>query len=223
MKRIITFILVVISLLSMSIPCFAAESKEAIECPVYAKYHSSNIELYTTIIENGKGTLIVEDGDCFTVYLEEKYDGYKLVVHPITQSDSEAFAWLENCILDNITDFLAYDIYLLNPKKERVELPNETLIQVTTSKKNDNVIGLSCLGTTTIINASLKDGVLTFRSSENATYYCVHKKDTITDTDTDINSPQTGDNSNIQLWIALMITSMVMLIVTTRKYRTIQK
>lgn len=216
MKRVITFILVIFSLLSTSITCFAAESEEVVECPVYAKYHSSNIELNTTIIDNGKGTLTNQDGSLFVLNFEDKYNGYVLVIHPITEKDTEAFSWFKSCVPNSVEEFSSYDIYLLNDRKERVELPDNTSIQISASSRDDFIMGLTYSGETFIITTTYKDSQLKFKSSERAHYYLRCRKSV--NTNVDIDSPQTGDTSNIHLWIVLMFASLVMLIITSKKY-----
>lgn len=223
MKRVITFILVIFSLLSTSITCFAAESEEIVECPVYAKYHSSNIELNTTIIENGKGTLANQDGSSFILNFEDKYNGYVLVVHPITEKDTDAFAWFKSCVPNDVVDFSSYDIYLLNSKNERVELPDNTLVQISASGRNDFILGLSCLGKTSAISTTYEDSKLKFNSSEELNYYlrCRKSTDAIIDTD----SPQTGDTSNLGFWLMCLFVSGVMsfiLIFNTRRHYLIE-
>lgn len=221
MKKVITLILVIFSLLSASTTCFAAESEQVVECPVYAKYHSSNIELNTTIIENGKGTLTTQDGSSITVLLDDKYDEYVLVVHPITEKDKDAFVWFKSCVPSDIVEFSSYDIYLLNAENKRVELPNNTLVQISVSERNDFILGLSCSGKTSVISTTYEDGKLKFNSSEESNYYLICSKSI--DTDVDIDSPQTGDMANIHLWIVLLVASLLMLIITTRKYWTVRK
>lgn len=221
MKRVITFLLVIFSLVSTSITCFATESKEVVECSVYAKYHPSNVELNTAIIENGKGTLTNRDGSSFIVELEEKYNGYMLVVHPITENDKDAFAWFRRCVPNNVVDFSPYEIYLLNSENQREELPNNTLIQISVSNRSDFILGLSYSSEIVVINTTYKDGKLIFNSSSRSNYYLICRK--TVDTNVVVDSPQTGDTSNIHLWIVIFAISLIMLIITTRKYRVIRK
>lgn len=221
MKRVITLILVIFSLLSTSITCFAAESEEVVECPVYAKYHSSNIKLNTTIIENGKGTLTTQDGTSLIVYLQEQYNGYMLVVHVTTENDKDAFAWFKSRVSDDVVDFIPYEIYLINFEDKRVELPNNTLIQISASNRSDFIIGLSYSGETSVINTNYKDGKLIFKSTEQSNYYFICSKSVVTNVDA--KSPQTGDTSNIHLWIVLFVISLILLIITTRRYRVVRK
>lgn len=190
MKRVITFLLVILSLLSNTITCFAAESEEVDECPVYAKYHSSNIELNTTIVENGKGTLTNQDGSSVIVDFEDKYNGYVLVVHLITENDKDAFAWFKSCVPNDVVDFSPYEIYLLNSENERVELPNNTSIQISVSNRSDFIVGLSYSGETSDINTTYKDGNLTFKSSEQSNYYLRCRKSVGTDVDADLPQPE---------------------------------
>jgi hypothetical protein len=195
MKRVITFLLVIVSLVSASITCFAAESREAVECPVYGKYHSSNVDLHTAVIKNGKGTLTDSEGALFVVELNRKYNGYTLVVHPITESDEEAFAWFQSCVADDAVDISPYEIYLLNPNQERVELPNRTSIQVSVSDQSDSIMGVSYSGEASVIDSTYKSGKLTFKSTGQSNYYLICEK-----SDGGVDSPPTEDTSKTHLW-----------------------
>lgn len=211
MKKVITFLLMIFTLLSTSVTCLAAGSRKVVECPVYAKYHSSNIELNTTIIKSGKGILTTQDGSSIAVFLDGKYDEYVLVVHLITEKEKDAFEWFKNCVPSEIVEFSAYDIYLLNSENDRVELPDNTLVQISVSNRKDFMLGLSCLGTTCVITTTYEDGKLKFNSSEESNYYlrCRNINDMIVDTD----SPQTGDTMSLRFWLVCLFASAVVLII----------
>lgn len=219
MKRVITLLLVIFSLSCSSITCMAAENSDILESPVYAIYHSSNIELDEVMIKNGKGALITQSGISLTLELDDKYNGYMLVVHPITERDKEAFEWVESCIPNEVAKYSSYDIYLLSPENDRVELPDSTLIQISVSNSSNSVIGLSCSGQTMVIKSSYEDEILKFISSDRANYYVICH----TTSGVDVDLPKTGDTANMHLWIILLAISSIMLVIVIRNIWAIRK
>lgn len=213
MKRFITFILVILTLCYFSITCSAAEYKENVDVNVYAKYHYySNSDIETACVENGKGIIENEDNTFIVVdFASSDYDGYVLVVHRISEGNKDAFEWFKSCVPNTVKSFEPYDIYLMNPEKKRMELPEEALIQIATTSFNNYAIGLSCDGEIEEINFTNKNGVILLKSSLRCSYYLLCEKIL------EIESPQTGEPSNICLWTVFFISSSCAFIVTRKK------
>lgn len=203
MKRILTLISTLCIILSSSITCFAANGYEIIENSVYAKYNFGNDNISNATIENGNATIALPNNSTVQIIINNKYDGYVLVIRLMTQEDSEAYDWLKNCIPNDISSFQAYDIYLLTSNNDRIELPNDTLIKISCSERNRSVIGISYNSKIQNITTSYENGYFTFSSTEQANYYLVYNK---TPDETD-ESPQTGDNSPMTLWLTLLFIS----------------
>ena len=214
MKKVTTCVLITFFLILTLTHSVEAEGNKGAECPVYAKCHSSNIEFSKIIIKNGNASVTDKDGLNITIIIDNTtYDGYNLVVHSITESD--AFDWVKSCVPSDIEEFSAYDIYLLNPENERVELPDNTLVQISDSNQEKFVMGLSCSGTISLINIEYENEKLKFNSSKEVNYYLICSK--VDNSIVDNNIPQTGDKSKIYLLIVMLCAMMTPFII--RRYR----
>ena len=115
--------------------------------------------------------------------------------------------------------------------------PNGTIklsIPVPNGYDTDNlfVYRINADGTKTRVNGTVDDGYFTVVTRNAGTYALVEAGSTETDNgdnnqggengnggnnvNTDVNSPQTGDTSNMGLWFALMIASLGAMLVTLK-------
>ena len=158
----------------LSMTCFAAENVH--ETAVNAKYHSSEIEIYQSSVKCGTAELSLQNGIAFSVKLNKKYNGYTFVVRPVTQKDKEAFDWFKSFVSSDVSDFMAYEIYLLDTQKEKLKLPDNTEIKIKLCNSNYTVNGISCESKQYEIKSDVKNGVLKFNSIKQADYYLIQRK-----------------------------------------------
>lgn len=216
MKRILSSIVVLLIFFSCSINCYAAEYKETRTGDVYGKYNFySNEGIYTAISSDGSYEVTTDN----EVHIKVSYSRTELtlVVHQISKNEKACYDWFESCISQDVVSFIPYDIFFLDSSGNRVELASDIEITISKSHSNESVLSLSYDGTATPLTYSVDGDTLVFKTTNNGGYYllCENKNEA--------QSPQTGDTSNIHLWIVLLIVSMVMLIIITRKYWTVKK
>lgn len=216
MKRILSSIVVLFIFFSCSINCYAAEYKETRTGDVYGKYNFySNEGIYTAISSDGYYEVTTNNEVHIKVICPRTE--LTLVVHQISKNETECYDWFESCISQDVVSFIPYDIFFLDSSGERVELAPDIEITITKSQANESVLWLSYDGTATPLAHSVNGDALAFKTTNSGGYYL------LCENMSEAQSPQTGDTSNIHLWIVLLIVSMVMLIITTRKYWIVRK
>ena len=219
MKRILYFIIVLLLFFSCSVNCYAAEYNETRTGDVYGKYnYCSNKGMYTEVSSGKIHEVITDDGvhievDCLNKDLT-------LVVYQIPKSEIECYDWLKSCIPQSYTDFQAYEIYCINASGERIELPADTKITMSNTYSNPSVQKVSYSGELNVAPHSVEINKLIFKNIDKDGYYllCESTKEP--------QSPQTGDNSNLQLWWLLLIlsaTGAVVLCVERRKRDAVKR
>lgn len=219
MKRIITLIIMILMLVCSYMTCFAADYNEMSKSSVYAKYNFyKNSRINTSVIKNKKG-IVVNEGSLSVsvVFSTNDYDGCVLIVNSITRADKDAYKWIKTCLNGKNDKINAYEIYILDANNNRIELPNGTKIMIELSFSNQHVTGLSCEGKSKDISSVYEEGKICFNSSSDSDYYILFEKMNAKE------FPQTGDTSNIYLWIIIFLISLVGLFFITKQYIHINK
>lgn len=218
MKRILSSIVILLLFFSCSINCYALEYNETRTGDVYGKYnYYSNEGMYTAVSSGDFYEVITDDG----VHIEVSClsSDLILVVHQIPKSEIECYDWLKSCIPQGHTNFGAYEIYCINASGKRVGMSANTKIIMSNTYSNTSVQKVSYSGELNSVQYSIENNNLIFKTIDKDGYYllCESTKDP--------QSPQTGDNSNLQLWWLLLIvsaTSVVVLCVEQRKRNAVK-
>lgn len=210
MKRILSIITVLFVLFSCSINCFAAGNGNTISGNVYGKYnYFSDANVYTANSDNGKYQIETEDG--VKIIIRSKSSDLILIVHQISKDEKEAYEWIKSCVPQSIIRYIPYDIFFLNASGERIELSSEDEVTISSINQNQYILGLSSDGNITEISCAKYNERITFKVSTISNYYLLCEKAMA------VNSPPTGDTSNIYLWLILLLVSFVCLIITASK------
>ena len=206
LKQVITVMSAAVLVFSCGMTAFAAKanlntnsSQEGIG--VYVKYVDNTVP----IDENGKGSATLPDGTEIEISNANKTQG-QLVIDPITEK--EALDWISSVTDGKVKAPQPFHIYYLD---DNGNLINADGISVTmkpeTALTNPVVYSLKPGGSMALLSADVKNGTITF-TTDGSPYYVLGEKDSGgTPSDPD-DSPQTGDNSHIALWIALFAASV---------------
>lgn len=211
MKRIFASLLAVLLLLPLSITVFADEEKTTVD--VTAKYISTIDGAECAPVENGTATVTLPDGTVVTVD-GVSGDGLTLVVFPIPKSHTDAWAWFESCMKSHESKLYPMEIYFLDQDGNRQEVTGgiTIIVQSTTAYTKPIACSLSTSGKVKTLNSKTDGGKITFSTDGNR-YYVLAEKNTGSTPGTDtLNSLQTGDASNIYLWMAVAGISLLFLI-----------
>ena len=216
MKRILSSVVVLLIFFSCSINCYAAEYKETCTGNVFGKYNFySNERIYTAISNDGSYKVTTDKRVHIRVSCSRTE--LTLVVHEISKNEKECFDWFVSCIPQDVVSFIPYDIFFLDPSGDRVELAPDMEMAISKSQANESMLWLSYDGTATALTYTVNNDILVLKTTNSGGYYLLYENMS------EAQSPQTGDTSNIHFWILLLILSLVMLVFTTKKYRSLQK
>ena len=217
MKKTIFIIFMLACIIGIPGKAFASDTREVnYTVAVNAKYHHLNEEdVVSEDIVDGTAHNITEQDRNNEVLAGKEFDGYRLVVYCFKDCDSEAVAWIKECLGEKKILKSAYDIYLLNMDNERVELPAETEILISPTEKSDKVYGLSIEGNIIGLNNCYENGKIQFFSQQEADYYILTEK--VVQESSDV---KTGDQSSIVLWSYLSLFVFVgMMVIGFRKLK----
>lgn len=207
MKKILFAALVLILVLCSAVPCFAAEYKpgDEIKIDVSATYrYSSEPNVYDSGLGNGKYSVTTSDGVTVTVTPENPLpDGARLVVRQVTKDDAAAWKWFSDCTKDIGENILPFDIYFIDADGKEISVTGKMTVEISLPDGYGTPVAcyLSTDERTTVLESKRTGNKVIFETDHNSYYVVAQKKGTG-------GSPQTGDNSNLTLWIALLLASV---------------
>ena len=210
LKKVITAMSAAVLVLSCGMTAFAAEANlntdtEQKDIGVYVKYVDNTVWNTVPTDEDGEGSATLPDGTEVGISDADKTKG-RLVIDPITEK--EALDWINSVTDGKVKAPQAFHIYYLD---DNGNLINANGISVSmkpgNTLQNPIVYSLKSDGSMELLSADVKNGTITF-TTDGSPYYVLGEKDSGgTPSDPD-DSPQTGDNSHIALWIALFAASV---------------
>ena len=218
MKRIMTWLLTMIVILSASVTAFAAEpddeTKQTSHVDVYAKYVNNTEWNVVPVDASGNGSTTLSDGTQINVS-SAILSGWQLAIDPITEK--EAVDWIGGVLDGKAKDLSPLHIYFINASGN-IKAADGVTVTVKLSEKltDPAAYSLTGEGTASGLTVSMEDGSLTF-TTDGSPYYVLGEKvsggtpstdETTSDTG---DSPQTGDSSNMWLWVALTLVAVAVL------------
>ena len=210
MKKIMTWLLTMIVILSASVTAFAAEpDDETID--VYAKYVNHTEWNIVPVDAAGNGSTTLSDGTQITVGGAAR-SGWQLVIDPITEKD--ALDWIGGILDGKAKDLSPLHICFIDGCGNTKAADGVTVTVKLPEKLTDPVAySLTGEGNASGLTVSMEDGSLTF-TTDGSPYYVLGKKVSGGTSSTDETSSdpgdsrQTGDSSNLWLWVALTLVAV---------------
>lgn len=202
--------------LSCGMTAFAAEANlntdtEQKDIGVYVKYVDNTVWNTVPTDEDGDGSATLPDGTEIEISDADKTKG-QLVIDPIT--DKEALDWVNSVTDGKVKTPQAFHIYYLDDTGNMINANGISVsMKPENTLQNPVVYSLKSDGSMELLSANVKNGTITF-TTDGSPYYVLGEKDGGTPSDPD-NPPQTGDNSRMALWIALLFVSGAVVIGTT--------
>ena len=218
MKRIMTWLLTMIVILSASVTAFAAEqddeTQQTSNVDVYAKYVNNTEWNVVPVDASGNGSTTLSDGTQINVSGATQ-SGWQLAIDPITEK--EAVDWIGGVLDGKAKDLSPLHIYFINASGN-IKAADGVTVTIKLPKKltDPAAYSLTGEGNASGLTVSLEDGSLTF-TTDGSPYYVLGEKDSGGTPSTDEttsdtgDSPQTGDSSNMWLWVALTLVAVAVL------------
>ena len=211
MKRTLSFLLTVILTLFCSVTAFAAEpddeTKQTSHVDVYAKYVNNTEWNVVPVDASGNGSTTLSDGTQITVSGAAQ-SGWQLAIDPITEKD--ALDWTGGVLDGKAKDLLPLHIYFIDGIGNTKTADGVTVTVKQPEKLTDHAAySLTGEGNASGLTVSIEDGSLTF-TTDGSPYYVLGEKvsgETSSPSEPS-NSPQTGDNSHMALWMVLLAVSV---------------
>lgn len=210
MKKTAVLIAVIILSVFCSVPVFAAENDlpEEKSIDVLAKsVYTLPDGCYGAEADAG-GNYIVELPDGIKITLTSKSidPSLRIVIVPITEKDKQAYKWISDCTTDFGTDLLFYDIYFIDEYGTRVDanMPLEVSVALINDYATLKAAEVSTDGRLSQLVSKSSGNKISF-AIEKGGYYAIASARTGS-TGTSV-SPKTGDNSMMDLWIALLFVT----------------
>ena len=222
MKKTAVLIAAVILSVFCSVPVFAAgnDLPEEKTIGVFAKAVYTLPDGCYGAEEDDGGDYIVElpDGIKITLTSKSTAPSLRMVIVPITEQDEQAYQWISDCTTDLGTDFWFYDIYFIDEYGTRVDVNMALEVSVALMNGYGTLKAAEISADGRISQLASKSGgnKISF-TIEKGGYYAVASART-GNTGTPI-SPKTGDNSMMDLWIALLFVSGIGVAGITILYR----
>ena len=211
LKKVITAMSAAVLVLSCGMTAFAAEANlntdtEQKDIGVYVKYVDNTVWNTVPTDEDGEGSATLPDGTEIEISDADKTKG-QLVIDPIT--DKEALDWVNSVTDGKVSSPQAFHIYYLDSNSNITNADGISVsIKLKDTPKKPVVCALNTDGRTELLSADMKDGTITFTVIDSPYYV-------LGETPSDPSAPpQTGDNTPMSLWIALLSVSGGLLIFT---------
>lgn len=218
MKKFVA-VLGVILLFCCPLTVFTAESdtrtvpyNQGIE--VYGSCESNKNYYEIVIGVTDIDTVKLPDGITISVRSDSKEDnGLRIIIIPVTPTEeTEAYAWMSNVTKDFGKEPIAY--YLAFYRGNNPVQPKGKIIVTETAREGSTLYYMDGSAKPKEISYDAESQNISFEMKSTGYYLSVktegYSKPTLNDP-REPDSPQTGDDSNVGLWIFLMIVSVASL------------
>ena len=210
LKKVITAMSAAVLVLSCGMTAFAAEANlntdtEQKDIGVYVKYVDNTVWNTVPTDEDGEGSATLPDGTEVGISDADKTKG-QLVIDPIT--DKEALDWISSVTDGKMKTPQAFHIYYLDDNGNLINADGISVsMKPENTPQNPVVYSLKSDGSMELLSVDVKNGTITF-TTDGSPYYVLGEKDSGSTPSNPGDSPQTGDNSHMALWIALLAASV---------------
>ncbi len=230
MKKIMTWLLTMIVILSASVTAFAAEPDDETKqthVDVYAKYVNNTEWNIVPVDAGGNGSTTLSDGTQITVSGAAQ-SGWQLVIDPITEKD--ALDWIGDVLNGKAKDLSPLHIYFIDGIGNTKTADGVTVTVKLPEKLTDPAAySLTDAGDVTSLTFIARDGKTSF-TTDGSLYYVLGEKvsggtPSTGETPSDPgDSQQTGDISRIWLWLAILtVSGMVLFGIVLYRKRKIRR
>lgn len=183
MKRITSFLITSLLILSLALPCSAAdkytEKGDIATIDVYAKCIST-VQHPSVPVHDGTAEIITADG--YEVYVSEVSDNaIALKVVSIPSVEKEAWAWFAKCIGDGKSVSEIFDIYFEDTDGNRINA-NGTKIRISKVPSSTTVISVTTSGKSTELSSESSGDDITFLTAGSHYYVLVRSVEETTGT-----------------------------------------
>lgn len=197
MRRITTFLLTLTIMLSLCLPCYAAEitddSEKAESGDVYARYIRA-IKQNAASIEDGNAKVTMSNGDTISVSGAPE-NAVWLKVVPIPSSETEAWEWFQLCLGRNVTPIEIFDIYFEDYEGNRFNA-KDIGISITCNTKNINVYSVTTDGTTADLNGKTSGAAIHFNANGSHYYILATLEEDKSDSSVNL---EKSDGGNVEI------------------------
>ena len=219
MKKLALLIISIILFSLCAVPAVAAEYNEPgeQELGLFAKaVYTLPDGCYSAEDDNGDSVVKLPDGTEITVTPKAADPSLRLVIYPITEKDTQVYQWFSNHTANLGTNPLFYDIYFIDEYGTRVDISTTATVTITLPKGYGipKVAALSAAGAITQSDSKVRDNIVFFTIEKSGYYVVAATPSDNSGAGTPV-SPQTGDNSNMRLWIILLLVSGTGMVGTT--------
>lgn len=212
MKKSLIFIITLILLLGLALPCTAQTmtAPGSTGADVFAKYTGELAGCYSDQVNGGSASVTTDGGITITIN-GSLPNGLTLVVMPVPQSDTQAWEWFTKQMSGKAEQFMPFDIYFTDESGQPAAVNVAIEVTITVPEGYANPLAYSLLPDETLnkLDCAVKGKALTFTYSGKG--YVVLAATSGTDTSEPIDSgkiPGTGDHNNPLLWVILCGVSM---------------
>lgn len=219
MKKLAALIAAIILLSLCAVPAFAAEynGPGEQEIGVFAKsVYALPDGCYGAEDNNGNYVVALPGGTEITVTPKTADPSLRLVIYPIAEKDAQAYQWFSDHAANLGTNPLFYDVYFINEYGTRVDISRAADVSITLPKGYGapKAAALSADGAITQLDLKFRNNTVFF-TIERGGYYAVASAPSDNSSAGNPISPQTASNSNLRLWIILLLVSGFGMVVTT--------
>lgn len=216
MKKMI--ILLLLAVMALAAPVSVCAAKASLnpggqkDIDVYAKYTLSlpdNMRL--SQITGGRAVLTAASGASVVLtFAGNNYDGYCAYLIELTEADKDAYSWLSGIIGGG--EFTAYYVVFKDENGNTVKIEEPFTVTITKPQGYGDitVYTVNAAGNKNTASVSTQDGKLVFDLSGD-NYFAIADKSDSSGGDKQDDSPQTGDNSNMTLWLLLGGAALIVL------------
>ena len=207
MRKFAAFLLALMLLLPQSMTAFAFEEER--QADVYARAVRTTDGVYPAQIDDDTAT-VTTDEDIIITVTDAPESAVKLMVVPIPKDETQAWAWITDCLEDVGTPVHLFDIYFEDQDGNRINANGAVVtIDCPHCSGTPKICSLTTGGTVRVLNDSARGSEVAFRTDGSTYYIIADKTPSQHPGDTDI--PQTGDHSGIGLWSGLLLGSTLAL------------